>query len=102
MSEKRALWGRNSQKRLEGVKRTFYKRGDSELRWTELIVVGPRSKLLDGRTEQHRKLDSFILSPKLSPSEMNSGIYILGHNNFFPIIQLYDQRIQNGKFKNSV
>lgn len=53
MSEKRALWGRNSQKRLEGVKRTFYKRGDSELRWTELIVVGPRSKLLDGRTEQH-------------------------------------------------
>lgn len=90
-------------KRLEGVKRTFYKRVDSEVRWTELIVVGSRSNLMDGRTEEHWKLNSFILSPKPSLSQMNSRIYIhLSRSNFPPIIQPYDQRIQKWQFKNSV
>lgn len=97
-----SFWG---WKRLEGVKRTFDKRVDSELRRTELIVVGSRSNLMDGRTEKHRKLNSFIRSPELFLSQMNSEIYIyiyLSHNNFPPIIQPYDRRIQKQKFKNSV
>ena len=34
-------------------KGTFCKRVDSELKWTELIVVGSRSSLMGGRTEKH-------------------------------------------------
>lgn len=96
-----SFWG---WKRLEGVKRTFDKRVDSELRRTELIVVGSRSNLMDGRTEKHRKLNSFIRSPELFLSQMNSeiyiyNIYIWAITIFPPLFSHMIEEFKNGNLK---